>query len=286
MRFPTPFDAMMETWRSRVSLLGHLILFSALVGVVHVVVELSWSSFTSGLSDPADAGRRLSGSQYLQKLEQGDVRSPEAPFFLDTYVPNENEGWDREWTPAEPPPRAPAGFPRTDWRQSLFQFVVYMIGAFVYKKKMLDPKPKLQEIAHNERGDFKHELFQCSKTPELALYGCCCAGCRAGDTYESAGVLGFWPVVVSFVCCPVGYACVMAPILRGKLREKFGGRGVGVSDWFHSVCCLCCTIVQEANTVDDEAGVQAKCFLKLDNVEVTAPPSQVQLSSFQGEEAA
>mmetsp|Transcript_38774 Transcript_38774/g.102969 ORF Transcript_38774/g.102969 Transcript_38774/m.102969 type:complete len:268 (-) Transcript_38774:143-946(-) len=265
----------------RVSLLGHLILFSALVGALFAFVVPPFTSFTSTIADRADAIRRLSGSQYFQNIGHEVVERPDDPFVRETYDPYSYE----PSTPAKKPLPSQTPDPLASLARDIVNIIVFMICAFVYKKKMLDPKPKLQEIAQNERGDFKHELFQCSKTPELALYGCCCAGCRAGDTYESAGIMGYWPIVVSFVCFPVCYACCMAPILRGKLRAKFGGRGVAMSDWFQSVCCLCCTIVQEANTVDDEAGVQAKCFLKLDKVEVTAPPTQVQLSSFQEEAA-
>mmetsp|Transcript_38773 Transcript_38773/g.102964 ORF Transcript_38773/g.102964 Transcript_38773/m.102964 type:complete len:267 (-) Transcript_38773:133-933(-) len=261
----------------RVSLLGHLILFSALVGALFAFVVPPFTSFTSTIADRADAIRRLSGSQYFQNIGHEVVERPDDPFVRETYDPYSYE----PSTPAKKPLPSQTPDPLASLARDIVNIIVFMICAFVYKKKMLDPKPKLQEIAQNERGDFKHDLFQCLDTPELSLYGCFCQGCRAGDTYESTGIMGYWPTVVFYAFCPLFYACCFAPWLRGKLREKFGGSGCKMSDWWESVCCLCCTTVQEARTVDEEAGVKARCILKWEEVQVAAPPAQVQLSSFQ-----
>merc|ERR1712232_1154729 len=98
-------------------------------------------------------------------------------------------------------------------------------------------------------GEKNEILAVCDATCPVNFHSFCCSGPRAAHTFNSAGVMGYWPgcILMSlFPCCVLWLTNSFT-----NLNEKLGGKR---DNWFKgcvcAMCCSCCMIAKDAQTLD------------------------------------
>lgn len=137
-----------------------------------------------------------------------------------------------------------------------------LVFAFVYKSKVVDMIPPLQPKAMGTSKDFISTLFQCCSNGSLCMHAWCCLPCRAGHTFQVAGVASYWVVVLVLELLP-GCGCIFGFLWRQQLREKLGLQPDGCCDFVKWCCCTACAVGQEALDVDQAVGVDVACCCNL-----------------------
>jgi len=172
---------------------------------------------------------------------------------------------------------------------------VGLIFACQYKTKVVDRRPPLPgEAGQLAGGDFRSGPFSCFDDTPTCCHATFCGACRAGDTFQTAGLQQFWTVIgLFFLCSLVGNivakavtsdpaqaqnlsstisAVCMGGIFHGyrrQLRTRLGGNENAQPIWMDFLlysCCLCCAIAQEARELDAAMGVKVECCCNLQSV--------------------
>merc|ERR1711953_111306 len=132
----------------------------------------------------------------------------------------------------------------------------------------------------------------------LCLHSCCCSSVRTADTFQTAGVSGYWSVMsiffvewIMYELFKIAFNIVLVPAmnvaaeqnpgstpawicssflmalywakLRSQYRSKFGGEQKYCMDFLCYWWCFCCSVAQDANLLDKTQGVQVHCCCNL-----------------------
>lgn len=100
------------------------------------------------------------------------------------------------------------------------------------------------------------------------FHACCCFGPRAAHTFHSTGVLDYWPSCVLMSIFP----CFMLWATNSftDLNKKLGGEKDGcIKGCACAMCCSCCMIAKDAQTLDLITGAKTKLF------NVAPPPNRM-----------
>jgi len=181
---------------------------------------------------------------------------------------------------------------------------VVVIGQIVwatqYQQKVTQQRGALREgiqQCNSMSGDFATGTFGCFDDMQYCLHASFCSPCRAGDTYQAAGISMYWNVIGLFFAASIcGAICTV--IVNGvysavsgsnvqfpgsnfityifmglffyqkrrALREKLGGDNSKVNtaqDFILWALCGCCVVAQEAKEVDRAMGVRVECCCKV-----------------------
>jgi len=174
--------------------------------------------------------------------------------------------------------------------------VAQLIFMCQYKSSVTNRRPPLQPGAGaaqlNESGNFATGLGNCFDDFPTCLHACFCMACRAGDTYQSAGIITYWHVIALFwVIAMVQYGWLLLKMVwpeelawipfdpslllmccifyrfRRALRVKLGKKKAVQPNIFIDVLlyalCTCCVVAQEARAYDAATGVKVECCCKL-----------------------
>lgn len=150
-----------------------------------------------------------------------------------------------------------------------------IVFAFMYKSKVVDLIPVMQQKAPTGVSDMPFGLFECCSNGGTCLHACCCGACRVGHNVQVAGLMGFWPAACLWTLLEhIGFACCLAPCLgmyfRSMLRQKLGLAPNCCMDCLSYFFCAPCAIGQDAMAVDFETGVSTSCCCQL-NIVAKAP---------------
>jgi len=186
--------------------------------------------------------------------------------------------------------------------------LVYIAGivgqcvfACQYKAKVTEKRPPLQGGAAqlSSAGDFATGTFNCFDDMPTCLHACCCMPCRAGDTYQAAGIEQYWTVIGLLLLLAIigeligkfigeliasltkdtgnlgNLGNLVAGLLVGgvfhryrrRLRASLGGSEEGgpnlVVDFLLFGFCTNCVVAQEARAIDAATGVKVECCCQL-----------------------
>jgi len=159
------------------------------------------------------------------------------------------------------------------------------VFAYFYKKKVVDKRQPIVDfrmmpgtpIAHG----FRSPLCGCFNDASIFWHAFCCLATRAADTHHTAATEKFWTVIGLWILSlfvgamfggggSFGQAIaggLMAIFMTGKraaLRTKLG---IAPASFFEDCmlwwCCPLCVVAQEAQEVDNAAGVDVKCCFRL-----------------------
>jgi len=181
----------------------------------------------------------------------------------------------------------------------LLSIVGSMTFACLYDSKVVRSRANLPPEGiqcARPTGDFAMELFSCFNDTPTCMHALFCPACRAGDTYQVAGVSSYWNVIGLYVSCQV-LGSLIGVVLRGmqdqeslssgndvgnlitsvllglafynmrrQLRGKLGGQEDAspcIQDFIFWAFCGCCVIAQEARSVDMATGVRVECCCNL-----------------------
>jgi len=141
-------------------------------------------------------------------------------------------------------------------------------------------------------------LCDCCSDLNLCLHSVCCTSVRTADTFQTAGVSGYWGVLfvfgiewILYHLFTFGFNMVLIPAnpatadqnpgstpgwicssflvalywakLRSNYRSKFGGEQKYCSDFLCYWWCFCCSVAQDATLLDKTQGVQVHCCCNL-----------------------
>jgi len=191
-----------------------------------------------------------------------------------------------------------------------FIFVIFALQAVVvigqivwacqYQQKVTQQRGALRDgiqQCNSMSGDFATGPFGCFDDMQYCLHASFCSPCRAGDTYQAAGISTYWNVIGLYfgasLCgtiCTVILNTIYAAVVgvktnlpgsnfatclfmglffyqkRRTLREKLGGENSKVNaaqDFILWALCGCCMVAQEAMEVDRSMGVRVECCCKV-----------------------
>jgi len=100
-----------------------------------------------------------------------------------------------------------------------------LLFAFKYKADVTEKRPPLRDgAAQLPSGDFATGVFRCLDDSHTCLHAYCCTLCRAGDTYQGAGITQYWMVVGIFVVAHIIGRFVQT-LVHVMTVEMFGGGG-------------------------------------------------------------
>lgn len=151
---------------------------------------------------------------------------------------------------------------------SLVIWCLQIAFACMYKQKVVDLIPSLEQRPISTLEDFQQDIFACCSEQHLCLHAGFCCQCRAAHTWHVAGICEYWPAlgllflghVAKIACC---VDAIIYTYFRMKLKEKLGIRPNPCMDLAYSVFCPCCAVGQEAMAVDQELGTQVDCVFQL-----------------------
>jgi len=183
----------------------------------------------------------------------------------------------------------------------LLALIPMLIFACVYKSKVVNQWDEYEEgyiwpwSNMNDEGEFNSGVGDCCTDKPTCLHAFFCPACRAGDTFQSAGIATYWSTIGLFVaaevigniiatlvlnkypnatfCGPLTTALLLGVLFQGKrreLRDKLGGDNENKHCIKDCLCwgfCTCCVIAQEARTLDKAAGVTVECCFKVTRVD-------------------
>jgi len=184
--------------------------------------------------------------------------------------------------------------------------IVSLFWACQYKSKVTEKRGPLPDgIRQSDNGDFATNIFGCLEDCQYCLHGWVCTSCRAGDTYQAAGIDTFWHVVLFNILAILAGNCVggffnsmyesmtgekpqtnisafveagfMGLIFyhkRRQLREKLGGSNKHVAPWKDFAlwaCCGCLVVMQEARELDKAMGVRVECCCRMTKQKMRQP---------------
>jgi len=147
--------------------------------------------------------------------------------------------------------------------------IVATVVAYFYNKQTTIPaKDPEMELDVESFKDFKHGVFTCASAPEITLCACLCPAIRWARNLSLMGLLGFWVAFGAFIGLDfvAGVSAeggiflhlalaVMLTYYRQDLRKAFDMKRQGgityAEDCLLYLCCLCCTVTQEARHIED-----------------------------------
>jgi len=140
------------------------------------------------------------------------------------------------------------------------RFVVLMIFGLLYWCCIVSKYPKLMGPSHTSaRLQNENELnATCQTSFANCLYSWLCSQARAAHTFDSAGVCNYWPSLILMTLCP----CLTLYFMNScsNLNENLGGRKKDCcSGLICALCCSCCVIAQDAESLDMATGARTKC---------------------------
>jgi len=153
----------------------------------------------------------------------------------------------------------------------IFGVIFNLTFALVYKLKVVDKSPKLQQMLPSGETEFQPGLNDCLRERHLCLHIFFFCPCRVAHTWHVAGLLSYWPAIFVQACCGV---CVGAHF-RASLKKKMGIQPDALTECKTILCSQCCAVGQEAMALDSELGVKTQCCCHLEQLE----PKQVRMAS-------
>ncbi|CAK0855359.1 unnamed protein product, partial [Prorocentrum cordatum] len=136
-----------------------------------------------------------------------------------------------------------------------------------------EERPPLQDgAAQPPAGDFATGHVSCFDDYPICLHACFCACCRAGDTYQAAGIEPYWTVIGIFIILDLDLipSLIVGAVFqhyRRKLRVVLGGSEEGapsvVVDCLMYAICTQRVVAQEARELDAATSVEVECCCKL-----------------------
>lgn len=184
----------------------------------------------------------------------------------------------------------------------LLSMVSSVVFACVYKNKVVRNRAQMPPVeCARPNGDFAMKLYSCCDDTSACMHAAFCPACRAGDTYQAAGVSSYWNVIALYVGCQVlgsliggvlsgaqdhrsgsNVTSLVTSLLLGlafynmrrRLRAKLGGQEDALpwlQDFVSWAFCACCVIAQEARSVDMATGVRVTCCCNLAPNAIRAP---------------
>jgi len=95
-------------------------------------------------------------------------------------------------------------------------------------------------------------------SPTNCMLSWLCPQARAAHTFDKTGTLDYWLSLVAMFCCPCLTLCLTNACT--DLNPKLGGLEQNpVSSCLCTWCCSCCTIAQDAESLDAATGQQTGC---------------------------
>lgn len=206
---------------------------------------------------------------------QPDVANPQyaapGPYAVPPqgYVPPQPQGAGYQQVYQQPPMNVPQGYVAVPVNPAMVQFQGAGQGLVAYNGLPM-PMP----------GQWLDGIFDCFNDGVSCLLACCLPCIRQAITLDRARLMDFWVAICFFALWYITYVVVnsvsfslygtdnqvlwpgmvtmsvslfyvvVRTHFRGKLREKYQIAGSQVEDFFLHCCCSCCSISQEARTVD------------------------------------
>jgi hypothetical protein len=126
----------------------------------------------------------------------------------------------------------------------LYYFLIVSRYPLLERKEDDTPPPNAAALQQ------KNEISAvCDVSWSNIFHSFCCTGPRAAQTFHSTGVLNYWPSCIlmsSFPCCVLWAANSFT-----NLNKKLGGEQDGcVYGGACAMCCSCCMIAKDAQTLD------------------------------------
>jgi len=184
---------------------------------------------------------------------------------------------------AQDQPQAPARFLRAsqgadDLQSKLLSrgVVVFLqlIFAAIYYFKVVKEYPSFggEPTAGSTQLQRESALMTIGQTSTSnCVLSACCAPARAAHTMDKVGILDYMMGVFAMLFCPLCTLCYANACT--ELNEKLGGEKQNiVMSCLCTWCCACCTIAQDAQSLDEATGAKTHFF------SVEAPP---QMSSME-----
>jgi hypothetical protein len=135
--------------------------------------------------------------------------------------------------------------------------VIWIIFGVIYYSSVVSKYPKLQNW--NERSRAFQNKNACAalfdtKGPNIALSWCCIAP-RAAHTFDSAGVMDYWPGLILMTCFPQCTLCLVQSFT--ELSPRLGGEKKNPCvACLCSCCCAICVTAQDAESLDLATGAK------------------------------
>jgi len=181
--------------------------------------------------------------------------------------------------------------------------IFQIVWACQYQQKVTAQRGQLREglqQCDQLNGDFSVGVFSCLDDTSYCCHAMFCLPCRAGDTYQAAGIGFYWNIVGlyflahfcgSLVVLVLGFiqqliysnTNTVVPMpgrqfvsglvvgaffyqKRREMRAKLGGDNLRVP-WLQDLvlwgCCTCCVVAQEARAIDKAMGVRVDCCCQM-----------------------
>lgn len=100
----------------------------------------------------------------------------------------------------------------------IFGAVFNTTVAVVYKLKVVNKSPKLEQRPMSSETDFQPDISACLCDRHLCCHICLLQQCRVAHTWHVAGLLNYWPAIFVQAFCGL---CVGAHF-RAKLKRNMG----------------------------------------------------------------
>merc|ERR1712146_299829 len=89
----------------------------------------------------------------------------------------------------------------------------------------------------------------------IKTYSCCCYAARAAHTLNATKTLDYWPALAAMVCCP--FCTIFYARSFTDMNVKLGGHEKDcLTGCLCSFFCGCCSIAQDAESLDLATGVK------------------------------
>jgi Cys-rich protein (TIGR01571 family) len=172
--------------------------------------------------------------------------------------------------------------------------IIWLTYAKQYKHSITDKRSPFTGGGPAELAMLKPgKICDCCFDLHLCLHSCFCFDLRAGDTFQTAALAGYWFVVVAFIIEWImaeaigmifqayvfkttensgeAIGWIIASFLlsfylsdrRAKYVSKFGGISSYPMDILCYWWCQPCMVAQDANALDKAQGVHVECCCKL-----------------------